>query len=91
MLGPALSAVGFEDSTAIPAAEFERLSIDEAVKVWDTVANRTDSRISAFHFDWAKSDSENVPYYEAWSDVEAVRKKADPDDRCTASINDVLV
>merc|ERR1712232_464721 len=78
----------FEDNTGVPAAEWQQLSLDEAVKRWHEVAaNRThDSRIGSFQFDWAAPDSENIPNFQSWSDMDVVRKLADPDDRCKAEL-----
>lgn len=75
----------FEDNTGVPAPDCEAWSLDEAVKKLHEIAVTNQSRIAAFRFDWAAPDDQNVPQYAYWSDVDALRKTADPDGRCPQS------
>lgn len=77
----------FEDNTGVPAQVWQNLSIDDAVKRWHAVAEKQDSRIGSFQFDWSNPDAENIPNYEKWSDVDAIRLAADTDDRCSDDLH----
>jgi len=73
----------FEDNTGVAAAEWDALTMDEAVERWHAVAESPNSRIGAFHFNYTAPSDANIPEYHAWSDNDEMRALLDPDDRCS--------
>jgi len=76
----------WEDATGIPAAVWRNTTIDAAVGLWRDAARApaNTSKIGAFSWTWGASG--NVPEYEAWADEPAFIEGADPDSRCSASV-----
>eukprot|EP00927_Polykrikos_kofoidii_P046874 TRINITY_DN4099_c0_g1_i1.p1 TRINITY_DN4099_c0_g1~~TRINITY_DN4099_c0_g1_i1.p1 ORF type:complete len:606 (-),score=75.87 TRINITY_DN4099_c0_g1_i1:720-2537(-) len=80
----------WEDNTGVPASDWAGMTLDESVRRWDEVATQKDSRIAPFDYVWGRDEDQNIPNYQAWSAVDAVRKLNDPDDRCLLESNVVV-